>query len=243
MPGEASSRGKRPVVGSVLVTGFPRPSGEAVAALAGTDVSALSDAVGRMYTMNGTIRSLYEHAVPVIGVASTVKCPPGDNLAVFKALTLVEPGDVLVIDGQGFSEWCLGGFQILQYARAARGLAGLLVNGAYRDVREAQEVAFPLYATAFAPHSGPNVGGGEINVPVCCGGVIVHPGDVVSASGEGIVVVPQAWIPEVLGHLGGPGGDWRSGGGKAPEAGTVIEQLVTELSAEFDRGLRKSGPE
>src|SRR3982074_247341 len=77
--------------------------------LSGVYVPDISDAVGRMYTVH-KIRSIFEPAVSLVGAATTVKCPPGDNLAVKKALTLVQPGDVLVIDAQGFDEWCLGGF-------------------------------------------------------------------------------------------------------------------------------------
>jgi regulator of RNase E activity RraA len=136
-----------------------------------------------------------------VGTAITAKCPPGDNLAVKKALTLTQPGDVLVIDAQGFTEWCLGGFQMLKRAIKERGLRGLIVHGAYRDASEAKEGQFPIYAVGTSTWSGPKVGPGEINVPVCCGGVIVHPGDVVCASGDGIVVVPRAYIGAVIDRL------------------------------------------
>lgn len=186
------------VVRSLVRTAFERPCPDLVAAVARTDVTRLSELVGRMYTMDSTIRSLVGPALPVTGVATTVKCPPGDNLGLIKALTLVEPGDVLVVDAQGFKEWCLGGFQLLKYARDSRGLSALLVNGAYRDVGEAQKAGFPVYATAVAAYSGPKAGPCEVNVPVCCGGVIVHAGDVVSASQEGVVVVPQRSLRDVV---------------------------------------------
>ena len=172
------------VVRSLVRTGFERPATTPVQVIAGADVTRLSELVGRMYTMNASLRPLGPQALPVTGVVTTAKCPPGDNLGLVKALTLVEAGDVLVVDAQGFSDWCLGGFQLLQYARDTRGLAGLVVNGAYRDVAQAQQAGFPVYAMAVAPYSGPKDGPCEINVPVCCGGVIVQAGDVISASGE-----------------------------------------------------------
>ena len=186
------------VVRSLVRTGFERPAPALVKFIASADVTKLSELVGRMYTMNASLRPLGSRALPVAGVVTTAKSPPGDNLGLVKALTMVEAGDVLVVDAQGFSDWCLGGFQLLQYARDTRGLAGLIVNGAYRDVAEAQEAGFPVYATAVAPHSGPKAGPSEINVPVCCGGVIVQAGDVVSASAEGIVVVPQRSVQDVV---------------------------------------------
>ena len=72
-----------------------------------------------------------------------------------------------------------------------------LVNGAYRDVVEAQEADFPVYASGISAYSGPKTGPCEINVPVCCGGVIVQPGDLVSASLEGIAVVPTRSVQAV----------------------------------------------
>ena len=191
----------RVIVRSLVCTGFERPAATLVQALAGKDVTRISELVGRMYTMDASIRALSPLALPVTGVVTTAKCPPGDKRGLVKALTLVEAGDVLVVDAQGFSEWCLGGFQLLQYARDTRGLAGLIVNGAYRDVAEAQDAGFPVYATAVAPYSGPKAGPCEVNVPVCCGGVIVQAGDVVSASAEGLVVVPRRSLQAVVDAL------------------------------------------
>lgn len=177
---------------------FPRPPADLVARLADVDTTVLADLVGRLYTMSHDIRPLYVPSPPLLGVVSMVRCPPGDNLGVMQALRLVEPGDVLVIDGMGFTEWCLGGFQILEFARRERGLAGVVVNGAYRDVREAQAAGFPLYGKAVAPYSGPKMGPAEVNVAVCCGGVIVHPGDIVTASEDGVVVAPQMSLSAVV---------------------------------------------
>lgn len=214
-------RVKQSVVRSVVRTAFSRPDPALVAALTAFDVTAISDAVGRMYTMNDRIRPLSLPAIPVVGVASTAKCPPGDNLAMVKALTLVKSGDVLVVDAQGFTDWCLGGYRLLAYARERHGLAGLVVNGAYRDVAEARAAGFPVYALAVAPFSGPKFGPGEVNVPVCCGGVIVHPGDVIAASEEGVAVVPRAALADVVQALAG-----------APASN--IAALVNDLVEIFD---------
>ncbi len=205
MSAHASNPASRPyglgVVRSLVRARFARPPGALVAQIALADVTVLSELVGGMYTMDAGIRALAVPALPLTGVVSTAKCPPGDNMGLVKALTLVEPGDVLVVDAQGFAHWCLGGFQLLQHARATRGLAGLVVNGAYRDVDEAQSAGFPVYGTGLAPYSGPKAGPFEVNVPVCCGAVVVQPGDVVSASRDGVVVVPQRSISAVANAL------------------------------------------
>ncbi|HWA68351.1 MAG TPA: hypothetical protein VG821_00780 [Rhizomicrobium sp.] len=202
MTGESpiDRRWKMPVVPFLI--GLPAVAIDAdiLSSLAEFYVPDISDVVGRMYTVHD-IHSIFDPALPVVGTAITAKCPPGDNLAVKKALTLVQPGDVLVVDAQGFTQWCLGGFQMLQRAIAERGLRGLIVHGAYRDASEAKNAKFPIYATGTSTWSGPKLGPGEINVPVCCGGVIVHPGDVVCASGDGIVVVPRSYVKQVIDRL------------------------------------------
>jgi 4-hydroxy-4-methyl-2-oxoglutarate aldolase len=202
MPAESpiDRRWKYPVVPFVIGASHEPVESRVIDFLSGVYVPDISDAVGRMYTVH-EIRSIFEPAVSVVGAVTTVKCPPGDNLAVKKALLLVQPGDVLVVDAQGFDEWCLGGFQMLQRAIKQRGLKGLVVHGAYRDPSEAKAAGFPIYASGVSIWSGPKVGPGEINVPVCCGGVIVHPGDIICASTDGIVVVPRAHIGVVTERL------------------------------------------
>jgi 4-hydroxy-4-methyl-2-oxoglutarate aldolase len=202
MPAESpvDRRWKFPVLPFVIGK-TPEPTDpRLVDLLSGFYVPDISDAVGRMYTVHN-IRSLFEPAIALVGPATTAKCPPGDNLAVKKALTLIRPGDVLVVDAQGFSDWCLGGFQMLQRAIKERGLKGLVVHGAYRDASEAKAGAFPIYASGVSIWSGPKLGPGEVNVPVCCGGVIVHPGDFICASGDGIAVVPKAYADVVINRL------------------------------------------
>lgn len=170
---------------------FERPAEDDVNSIAKGDVTVVSELVGAMYTMDGSIAPIAPPALPVCGVAITAKCPPGDNQALIRALNEARPGDVLVVDAMGFSHWCLGGYLLLEHARNTYGLAGLIVNGAYRDVEDIRQGKFPVYAAGVSPYSGPKVGPGEVNVPVSCGRVVVHPGDIVTASSEGVVVVPR----------------------------------------------------
>ena len=90
---------------------------------------------------------------------------------------------------------------MLQRAIKERGLKGLIVHGAYRDASEAKACGFPIYASGVSIWSGPKIGPGEVNVAVCCGGPIVHPGDIVCASGDGIAVVPRAYASTVIERL------------------------------------------
>lgn len=214
------------VVRSLVGDNFDRPAAEAVETIAATDVTVISELVGAMYTMDGSIRPLALPAVPVCGVAITAKCPPGDNQALIRALADAQPGDVLVADARGFSHWCLGGFLLLERAKTEYGLAGLVANGAYRDVEEIRAARFPVYATGVSPYSGPKVGPGEVNVAVSCGGVVVHPGDVLSASAEGVVVVP-GWSVEVVAQA------CRE---RLRDSKIDIGPFIKQQAAEFDQG-------
>lgn len=138
------------------------------------------------------------HAVrKLVGTAVTVKTRPGDNLAIYKALMVLQPGCVLVVDGGGDVTNALIGELILLYAQQ-RHCAGFVVDGAIRDSAAFREADFPCYARAVS-HRGPYKNGpGEINVPVSIGGQVVHPGDFVVGDEDGLVTFPQADAPRLL---------------------------------------------
>jgi len=228
-PNPTDRRWKKPLTPFIFHRDFERPAAADVAALAAADVTRVSDLAGRMYTCHPSIRALTATAVPMCGPAFTVKCPPGDNLGVMAAVRTVGRGDVLVVDGQGFTQWCMGGFELLKYARDVRGMAGLLVHGAWRDVQEAQAEGLPVYGLAVSPHSGPKFGPAEVNVPVACGGVVISPGDVVCASAEGVAVVPRASAAAVAQAL------------RDSTGGHGIEHFLQEMDAHVAAWLPEGG--
>lgn len=230
---------REPIIPSQIRRRFPRAAEEQVAAIARFPVTDVSDLVGRLYTMQDIV-PLYRPAPPLCGVAATVKCPPGDNLAVVKAISVASPGDVLVIDAQGFKTWCLGGFQLLRAAIEGYGLAGFVMNGAYRDIEDVQAAKFPLYGAGVAAWSGPKDGPFEINVPICCGRVIVHPGDVITASAEGVVVVPRAYAGQVAKRLAQALERGTSSAEKDREALSVNDFIKT-VDAHIDQVFESGG--
>ena len=120
------------------------------------------------------------------GTAFTVKTRPGDNLVIYKALMMLQPGHVLVVDGGGETTNALVGELIMLYARE-RGCAGFVIDAAVRDTAAFQQADFPCYARA-ASHRGPYKNGpGQINVPVTIGGQVIHPGDLMVGDEDGIV--------------------------------------------------------
>lgn len=153
----------------------------------------ISDNLGRHIGARGLNR--YNRIGKLVGTALTVKTRPGDNLYVYKALTLLEPGHVLVIDAQGDEINAVIGELIKLYAEQ-RGCVGFIVDGAIRDVAAFENT--PLYARSVV-HCGPYKSGpGEINVPVSIGGMIINPGDMIVGDEDGFVAFSQADAPEVL---------------------------------------------
>jgi RraA family protein len=125
------------------------------------------------------------------GTAVTVRTRGGDNLAVLRAFDFCRPGDVLVVDAGGdLTNAIVGG--IMTAGAAMLGLAGVVIDGAIRDVAEIREREFPVYARG-VNHRGPYKNGpGEINVPVNIGGMIVQPGDIVVGDQDGLLAFPAA---------------------------------------------------
>lgn len=181
----------------------PEPvDAQVVDALRAEPLTDLSDAVGRLYTMSSRIRPLYRPMTRVIGTAITVKAVPGDNWAIHGALALATPGSVLVIDWRGTSEACGAGVSALLPA-IERGLAGVVIDGAWRDVGEVEAIGFPIMATGVSPFSPSKNELGEINVPVACGDVVVAPGDLVVGDAEGAIIIPRDDIAAVAAHAQG----------------------------------------
>ncbi len=124
--------------------------------------------------------------VKLVGTAVTVKTRPGDNLLIYKAIMLLQPGHVLVVDGAADPTNALVGDLILRYARQ-RGCTGFVIDGAIRDRSAFTEAGFPCHARAVS-HRGPYKNGpGHVNVPVTIGGQTVMPGDYVVADEDGVV--------------------------------------------------------
>jgi RraA family protein len=167
-----------------------------VEAFAAIPVANVSDCMSRMTAGGARLRPMHK-AGRMAGAALTVKCRPGDNLMIHKALDMAEPGDVIVVDAGGDLTNALVGELMVTYAMT-RGIAGFVMNGAIRDVDMIGSGSFPVYA-AGVTHRGPYKDGpGEINVPVAIDGMVVHPGDLMLGDADGILCVPMADAEAVL---------------------------------------------
>lgn len=158
--------------------------------------TTLADLVGRAQVMDIGIRPLWSPMPRLAGPAFTVRCRPGDNLMLHAAVHRATPGSVIVVES-GDVDHALAGGNVCAVAQR-RGIAGFVLDGVIRDVGEARQLGFPVFARGVLPIPGTKQAVDPLNVPVRCGGVQVGPGDVVVADEEGVVVVPAGRREEVL---------------------------------------------
>ncbi|MDP9556776.1 UNVERIFIED_ORG: RraA family protein [Pseudomonas parafulva] len=163
-------------------------------AFEGMPSAIVSDCLGR--NTGGLGLKPYHGFRHLSGSALTVRIRPGDNLLLLKAIQMARPGDVLVVDGSGdLSRAVIGG--IMRAMAIKAGIAGVVVNGAIRDREEWMGGELPVFALGYV-HRGPSTdGGGEINVPVACAGMIVNPGDLIVGDADGVVAVGVDELPNV----------------------------------------------
>jgi len=159
----------------------------------------ISDSLNRMYTLASSIENVTTDE-RLMGSACTVKVFPGDNLMVHKALDVAKPGDVIVVDTSGNRSNAVIGDLVLTKAKH-RGIAGFVVDGLVRDVEAMREVGIPVYARGITPFGPLHRGPGELNYSVSCGGVVVNPGDLIVADGDGVVVVRKEYAEVVAQRL------------------------------------------
>lgn len=160
----------------------------------------ISDLLNRLYAVDPAITCLTGSHHSLCGPACTVKVFPGDNLMVHKALDVAKPGDIVVVDAGASTMNAVLGDLICTKAKH-RKIAGFIVDGLIRDLPDVLPLDFPVFArgtTSIGPlHRGP----GEINFAICCGGIVINPGDLIVADAAGTVVVPQDIARELLQRL------------------------------------------
>ncbi len=167
-----------------------------IQAFKGLPVANVSDSMARMTAAGSRLRPMHRGGL-LAGPALTVKVRPGDNLMIHKALEMAQPGDVIVVDAGGDLSNSLFG-EIMLATALARGVAGIVLNGAIRDSEEIASGAFPVYA-AGVTHRGPYKDGpGEINVPIAIEGMVIHPGDLMLGDADGLLCVSFDKVEEVL---------------------------------------------
>lgn len=217
---------------------FERPSAELMSAFARFPTPDISDLLNRLYAIDPAIRCLSGESHRLCGPACTVKVFPGDNLMVHKSLDIIEPGDVVVVDAGGSSLNAVLGDLISTKARH-RGAAGFIVDGYVRDLPNIRELDFPVYARGITPIGPLHRGPGEINYPICCGGVVVNAGDIVVADPMGVVIVPRGIAAELLERVAAhdaANADYYEAVKKGSFSNAWVDQILVGLECPMYRG-------
>jgi 4-hydroxy-4-methyl-2-oxoglutarate aldolase len=152
----------------------------------------------------GVMDSAIKPAFPakIVGQALTVQLSKGDLVDPLKALEMGQPGDIIVVDAGGDTETSICGGLMGGLAKN-RGIRGMIVDGAGRDVDELRDIGWPIWTRAITPRGTHTMLSGRkeelsINVPIACGGIAVNPGDFIVADEIGVTVIAAGAALEIL---------------------------------------------
>ena len=179
-----------------IIKNIPQSDPELVRQLAACSVATVHEALGKIGALDGAIRPL-DRTRKLCGRAVTVKCHPADNLMLIKAVSMAQPGDVIVLDAGDCRN--AGPFgEVLAVDCMAHGIAGLVTSGSVRDTEAIVRRGFPVFSAGVSVRGTAKATLGEINHPVTVGGILVYPGDYVLGDADGVVIVPHDRIAEAV---------------------------------------------
>ena len=175
---------------------YERVSAQLVRDAAALPASILADVYGRRGTVSGRIAAL-SPTMKVAGPALTVEVRPGDNLMIHAALSIAQPGDVIIVDGKADQTCALIG-EIMVSQAMAIGVAGMVLDAAVRDVEALRTKDFPVFSFGFNPCGPTKRVSGRVNHPISVGGIAVNPGDLVVGDADGVVVIERERVAEMI---------------------------------------------
>ena len=179
-----------------VVHDIQRVPGELVQAVSRIPTATLHEAYGQKGAFYADIRPV-RLGMKLCGPVVAVKCSPGDNIIVHKAIYVARPGDILLVDTGGYIE---GGFWggIMTEAAIQQKIAGLVTDGSVRDTDEIAEMGFPVFSRGISIKGTSKDSLGTINHAIVFSGTRVNPGDLICADSDGVVVIERQDVADVL---------------------------------------------
>jgi 3-hexulose-6-phosphate synthase/6-phospho-3-hexuloisomerase len=153
-----------------------------------TDAMHRKGAMAGLFSVCGNVK--------MVGRAVTVHTIAGDWAKPVEAIDVAKKGEVIVINNDGVTDVAPWG-ELAPQSCKTKGIAGVVIDGAVRDVDDIRAMKFPLFAKAIVPNAGEPKGFGEINAEIRCAGQYVRPGDWIIGDESGVVVVPQERAYEI----------------------------------------------
>jgi len=154
----------------------------------------VTDAMHRKGAMSGIVSICGN--VKLVGRAVTVQTVAGDWAKPVEAIDVARKNEVIVINNDGATHVAPWG-ELATLSCVKKGISGVVIDGAVRDVDDIRIMKFPLFAKSVVPNAGEPKGFGEINAEIQCGGQYVHPGDWIIGDESGVVVIPAKRAYEI----------------------------------------------
>ena len=180
----------------VIIRNIRRADQSTIDGLGEAGTATVHEAIGRVGYVGPHLRPI-QRDTKIAGSAVTVLSHPGDNIMIHAAVEVCRPGDILVVANTAPSTHGMFG-DLLATSLMARGVRGLVIDAGVRDTSDLRAMGFPVWSQHVSCQGTVKNTPGSVNVPVVLGGVTVHPGDVICADDDGVVVVERASAADAL---------------------------------------------